>query len=349
MLAHRDDASDDELRTELRYNGRRFLEIRRPPLARGISSVVYNGLLRRLDGSGEVDVVAKVKRLKSTPRTTRARCIRAFFQELYVQTVLARYTPRVPAVLAVARWKETSHADALVTCEAPLPMTLSAFLRAKASAARTRRVMVQVCTLLRDLQARFKFVHRDLHSENLMVDGDGTAYLIDFGRSRLEHEEEIIRVGNADTTSDGDRGMDLIVLLVSLYEKFNLGAALDDANAEVGAVRLRGTPTAAIAHVQAPIVAVVHGFFERCRAQWPALAAGDPQRARMRAVSDHVRRVTEWWWSAADRRYRARHVWRLSPGAAGRLSWFSRKAGGLDPPEGYPEVVRRAFVGANAE
>ena len=46
-------------------------------------------------------------------------------------------------------------------------------------------VMHQVATLLEHLQRRLGFLHGDLHGKNVMVDASGTAFVLDFGLSRI--------------------------------------------------------------------------------------------------------------------------------------------------------------------
>lgn len=99
--------------------------------------------------------------------------------------------------------------------------------------------LVRVAGLLDVLQERIEFMHRDLHTENVMMRGN-TPYLIDFGYARcaIKLPRQARRTVLATTygqTDVYDRGFDLLMLMMSMIDLSRLEGA-DSVRKAMGAL-----------------------------------------------------------------------------------------------------------------
>jgi len=89
---------------------------------------------------------------------------------------------RIPKIEFMASYDINGQKQFLVGME---PLDGEGFNTFRTSSKRFAKQIKSIATLLSKLQKKFKFMHRDLHTNNIMYKGD-KMYIIDFGRSTIK-------------------------------------------------------------------------------------------------------------------------------------------------------------------
>ena len=124
-------------------------------------------------------------------------------------------TPTVPAIVAAFNNNVTN----FIIMERMRGSTLANYIL-KATRRQKIDALKQICVILIVLQDEFAFVHRDLHTNNVMVSNDGTVSLIDFGLAMLNISE--LKLGKAHrryTTHRFNPTLDMLTLIMAMRQQ----------------------------------------------------------------------------------------------------------------------------------
>ena len=137
---------------------------------------------------------------------------------------------RIPETLFAARLPEFGRALGMERVESDLIARVRGLRTPSAQVAQLRVALRAVAQLLAALQADFRFMHGDLHGENVMLGARGAVFLVDFSMASVARPG-----GGRDVTDERYAGvafhphLDLLTLLTALREDLALSG--DDAAA----------------------------------------------------------------------------------------------------------------------
>ena len=191
----------------LTYGNKYQIKVFSNIIAQGTYGVVYDALIENTETQEKKNII--VKKPKFNASLSCKEFVRNFVNETVIQAHLfcayekeleSNQLMRVPEISMIGKIKEKNHYDYYVGME-KLSSNLEAYLKVLKGnhglnsdiyAETFERVVNTVVNSLRFFQNKEKFVHRDLHCLNIMLDKNDNLYIIDFGQSLLLNRDVVI-------------------------------------------------------------------------------------------------------------------------------------------------------------
>jgi hypothetical protein len=199
--------SKNENTKVLTYGNKYQIKVFSNIIAQGTYGIVYDAIIENTETQQKKNMIVKKPKLNSS--LSSKDFVRNFVNETVIQAHLfcayekelqTNQLMRVPEIIMIGKIKEKKHYDYYVGMEklsSNLQVYLSVLkgnhgLNSDIYAETFERVVNTVVNSLRFFQNKEKFVHRDLHCLNIMLDKNDNLYIIDFGQSILLNRDVVI-------------------------------------------------------------------------------------------------------------------------------------------------------------